>query len=150
MQSVRFNDLDKLKDLLSKVELFEDFSRYDIPKIAELCQNVQFYGAEEIIIEKGKKDDSFFILLTGSARVCKSPSSESLFTIEPGFIFGEISFLSNTERTKYVVANDQAFALEISRTMLDTLEHEMRDRIKDFLINKLVKRVLQIESETDA
>ena len=34
MQQIRFNDLDKLKEMLSKVELFKEFSRYDLPKVA--------------------------------------------------------------------------------------------------------------------
>jgi len=146
MQQIRFKDFDKLKGLLSKVELFEDFSRYDLPKIAELCDNIQFYEENERIINKGDSDDSFFILLSGSARVVKEAAGESVFTLEPGFIFGEISFLSNTERTKYVIANERSFALNISRIKLDSLKPDMRDRIKDYLIQKLVKRIISIES----
>ncbi len=146
MQQIRYNDFDKLKELLSKVELFNEFSRYDLPKIAELCDNIQFYDEEEIIIFKGEKDDSFFILLSGSARVCKELAGETFFTVEPGFIFGEISFLTNTERTKNVIANEQLFALNISRKKLESVEPVIRERIKDFLIQKLVQRIISIES----
>ena len=146
MHQIRFNDLDKLKELLSKVELFNEFSRYDLPKVAELCDNVQFYEEHERIINKGDSDESFFILLSGSARVCKDLEGDSVFTLEPGFIFGEISFLSNTERTKYVIANERSFALNITRQKLQSLEPDMRDRIKDFLIQKLVKRIVSMES----
>jgi len=148
MYQIRFNDFDKLKELLSKVELFNEFSRYDLPKIAELCDNIQFYEAEERIINKGDIDDSFFILLSGSARVCKDMNGESVFTLEPGFIFGEISFLSQTERTKYIIANERSFALNITRKNLQSLEPDIRDRIKDYLIQKLVKRIVRIEAES--
>lgn len=148
MQQVRFDDSDKLKEMLSKVELFEDFSRYDLPKVAELCNNVLFFSVDEPIIEKGEMDDSFFVLLTGTARVCETLTSESLFTLEPGFIFGEISFLSNTERTKCVITNDNSFVLQLTGKMLQNLEPDMRDRIKDFLIKKLVGRIIQLESDS--
>ena len=146
MQQIRFNDFDKLKELLSKVELFNEFSRYDLPKIAELCDNIQFYEEGERIINKGDSDESFYILLSGTARVCKEAQGESLFTLEPGFIFGEISFLSKTERTKYVIANERSFALNISRRQMQSLKPDMRDRIKDFLIQKLVQRIISIEA----
>ncbi|MCM8525762.1 MAG: cyclic nucleotide-binding domain-containing protein [Lentisphaeraceae bacterium] len=148
MQQIRFKDFDKLKEMLSKVELFSEFSRYDLPKVAELCDNVQFFNQDEPIINKGVVDDSFFILLSGTARVCKSLDSESLFTLEPGCIFGEISFLSNTERTKYIIANENVFALQITSKMLQSLEPEMRDRIKDYLIQKLVGRIIALESDS--
>ena len=146
MRCIKFNDFDKLKELLSKVELFNEFSRYDLPKVAELCDNVQFFEPEEVIIEKGAVDESFYILLAGTAKVSKTRNSESLFTLEPGCLFGEISFLSHTARTQYVVANDNVFALNINRKMLENLEPEIRERIKDFLIQKLVNRIQQIEA----
>lgn len=146
MQQIRFNDLDKLKEMLSKVELFKDFSRYELPKVAELCDNVIFYSVNEPIINKGELDESFFILLSGNARVSESLTSDSLFTLEPGCIFGEISFLSKTERTKYIIANENVFALKISSRMMQSLEPEIRERIKDFLIQKLVGRIIQLES----
>lgn len=108
---------------------------------------MQFFTQDETIINKGEIDDSFFILLSGTARVCKSLTSESLFTLEPGFIFGEISFLSNTERTKYIISNENVFALQITTKMLQSLEPEMRDRIKDYLIQKLVGRIIALESD---
>lgn len=148
MQQVRFDDIDKLKEMLSKVELFEDFSRYDLPKVAELCNNVLFFSQDESVIEKGEVEDSFFVLLSGTARVSENFTSESLFTLEPGFIFGEISFLSKTERTKYVIANENVFVLEITGKMLQSLEPDMRDRIKDYLIKKLVGRIIQLESDS--
>ena len=146
MRCIKFDDIDKLKELLSKVELFNEFSRYDIPKIAGLCDNIHFFDPDEVIIEKGKIDESFFILLAGTARVSKTLNGESVFTLEPGCIFGEISFLSRTERTSYVTANENVFALNISSKMMQALEPDIRERIKDYLIIKLVNRIQQIES----
>lgn len=146
MRCIKFDDFDKLKELLTKVELFNEFSRYDIPKIAGLCDNIQFFDPEEVIIEKGKIDESFFILLAGTARVTQTMMGESVFTLEPGCIFGEISFLSHSERTSYVIANENVFALNISRKMMQTLEPDIRERVKDYLILKLVHRIKQIES----
>lgn len=145
MRCIRFDNSAKLKELLSKVEMFRNLPQLDLPKIAGLCDNVQFFDPGEVIIRKGEVETNFFILLAGTARVSESMDLDSILTLKPGSLFGEISFLCNTQRTKNVIANDNVFALSISRKMLQRLQPAIRDRIKDCLIEKLVQRIREIE-----
>ena len=135
----------KKKELLAKVEIFEGFNRFEIAQIAEACQKISYYDADESIIVQETLGDCFFILLSGTARVCQGDDPKSLFTIEAGAIFGEIAFLSGTVRTKHIIANENCFILELSHHMLRTLDAEVRERIKDKLIEKLVGRIISIE-----
>jgi CRP/FNR family transcriptional regulator, cyclic AMP receptor protein len=149
MRSIKFLDLDKKRDLLAKVEIFQDFNRFEIPRIAELCNNIMYYEEGESIIKQGTVGDCFYILLSGSAKVCTADDPISLFELEAGSIFGEISFLSGTERTKDVVANEKSFILEVSQAMMMLLKPDIREKIKDKLIEKLVARVIRIEGDSN-
>ena len=43
MKSIKFDDWNQRRELLEKIDLFREFSRFDIPKIAELYHHVVFF-----------------------------------------------------------------------------------------------------------
>ena len=147
MKSVKYVDWDRKRQLLEKLDLFKDFSRFDIPKVAELYDQILFFNKNERIIRQGASDDCFYILLSGSARVCKGDNPETIVNIQAGDFFGEISYLSRSRRTRHVFANEKTFALKLTHEMLDRLEAEIREVIKDKLMNKLVERVVRAAME---
>ena len=62
--------------------------------------------------------------------------------MEPGDVFGEIAFLSNSPRTTDVKACEVCILMVIDRAMMAGLRVDIREKIKDQLINKLVQRIL--------
>lgn len=142
MKSIKFDDWNQRRELLEKIDLFREFSRFDIPKIAELYHHIIFFEKNERIIRQGATDNCFYILLSGSVRVCKDDDPKSIADLVAGEFFGEISFLSNSLRTRHIFANEKSFALRVTGEMLDDLEIELREKIKDKLIDKLVQRIM--------
>ena len=142
MKSIKFDDWDKRKDLLEKIDLFRDFSRFEIPKVASLYSHIVFFDKNERIIRQSATDNCFYILLNGSVRVCKDDDPKAIATLDSGEFFGEISFLSNRLRTRHIFTNEKSFALRVTSDMLEHLEIELREKIKDKLIDKLVKRIM--------
>ena len=142
MKSIKFDDWGQRKDLLEKIELFRDFSRFEIPKVAVLYDHIVFFEKNERIIRQGATDNCFYILLTGGVRVCKDDDPKAIANLEAGDFFGEISFLSNSLRTRHIFANEKSFALKVTSEMLNNLEIQLREKIKDKLIDKLVQRIM--------
>jgi signal-transduction protein with cAMP-binding, CBS, and nucleotidyltransferase domain len=145
MQNIKFLDIERKRELLSKVDVFADFTPFEIPRIAEICSNITYCDQGEKLIVQGSHGDCFYILLSGSVSVFAGNETSGLFLLKAGAIFGEIAFLSGTARTRHVVANEEAFVLRVTQDMLKRLPPEMREKIKDKLIEKLVERIQVIE-----
>ena len=149
MQNVKYDDWNQKRELLEKIDLFQDFSRFDIPKVADIYHHILMFEKNERIIRQGASDKCFYILLTGSVRVTKGEDPLALIDLHSGEFFGEVSFLSNNKRTRHVFANEKAFVLRLTKKMLDNLDGSMREKIKDKLIEKLVERIVNPSLDED-
>ncbi len=49
MKSIKFNVWDQRKELLEKIDLFRNFFRFEIPKVAGLYSHIVFFGKNEKI-----------------------------------------------------------------------------------------------------
>lgn len=127
--------------LLNKIPFFSDFTAYERERISE--QHANFYAVleNEFIIEQNTLDTSFYVLMNGSARVTLNSVPEPVAQVSPGDFFGEISFVQNTPRTSNVVANSLCIVFRIDRRVLGALPSDIREKIKDQIIYKLIKMV---------
>jgi CRP/FNR family transcriptional regulator, cyclic AMP receptor protein len=62
-------------------------------------------------------------------------------TMGEGDFFGEMAFLTNTERTTSVVAASHVVAYRLDRLKMKRLQSSIREKIKDQCIEKLVGHV---------
>ena len=93
-------------------------------------------------MKKGSEERSFYILLSGTVEVMNKVGDEAIFDLSPGEFFGEISFLTSTPRTSSVRAKEVCILIKIDQVLMGNLRAEMREKIKDQLIEKLVKRIV--------
>lgn len=123
--------------------MFADLSRRDQFHLATMVKNIVRYPDAKMIVAEGIRGPSFFILLNGQARVTRNENPRKILAIlEPGSIFGEVAFLTNTPRTSNVIAQGgDVVVMEINRDLLCKLEPAVRDHIKDYLMALLAGRV---------
>lgn len=123
--------------LLNRIPFFKEFTPKEREHIID--QKTSFISAQasEFIIEEGTLDTAFYILLTGSAKVTPNVG-ETLSHLGPGDFFGEFSFLENSPRSSNVIATDASIMLKVDRRLLGALSAEIREKIKDQIIHKLV------------
>ena len=43
MQNVKYDDWNQKRELLEKIDLFKDFSRFDIPKVADIYHHILLF-----------------------------------------------------------------------------------------------------------
>lgn len=97
---------------LGGVPLFENLSKKQLRKVAELAEIARFM-ANATIVKQGVIGDSFYVVLTGQAKVLAN--GRTLHRLLPGDHFGEISLLDGGERTASVVAETPMTLLEITQ-----------------------------------
>ncbi len=133
--------LKKTLEIFDRIEFFNAFSVEEKELIATFHGRFYSTGSNESIIKEGDSIDTLFILLSGSVNVYKGRSRDSLALLVPGDIFGEISFLTRAKRISSCISAEPCIVLEIDHAMLNVLSAEIREKIKDQIIRKLVKRL---------
>lgn len=98
-----------LEELFSSVSLFANLSKKNKKYLYNLTgYDLPWFEMDQLIIEEGTDSTSFFILIKGSAKVVRKSSPNQIIAIlQPGDIFGEMSYLTGNKRSANVVASEQ-------------------------------------------
>jgi CRP/FNR family cyclic AMP-dependent transcriptional regulator len=94
----------QLMTVLRAVPLFEDLSQKQLKKVADLAEVARFM-AGATIVKQGEIGDSFYVVLTGQAKVVAN--KKTMNHLLPGDHFGEISLLDGGPRSASVVAETE-------------------------------------------
>lgn len=140
-------NIKKMLDILNRLDFFSDFT--DQEKKIILSYNAQFcvFRDDERIITMGELDAALFILLAGSVEVTLDDPDKPITILNPGDIIGEMSFLTEVPRTTNITAIEDVITLKIDNAMLNRLAIEIREKIKDKVIQKLVSRLIKMNEE---
>ena len=112
----------KLEPVLAAVPLFEGLSKRHLKKVAAMAEMANFMQGASIVKE-GALGDSFYVALTGEAKV--TVKGRTVHRVLPGDHFGEISLLDGGERTATVRAETPMTLLMIQRkNFLKELEQD--------------------------
>jgi CRP/FNR family transcriptional regulator, cyclic AMP receptor protein len=103
---------------LAAVPLFDGLSRRQLKQIADLA-DVASYMAGATLVKEGDLGDSFFVILTGEAKV--RVKGRTVNRAIPGDHFGEISLLDGGVRTASVVSETPLTVLLIERSSFQRL-----------------------------
>lgn len=128
--------------VLSKIPFFREFTVEERERVASEQSNFHIAREEEFIIRQGSREHAFYILLSGSAKVCLGDDLQLVAELEPGDTFGEIGFLSEQPRTSHVIAEQASILLRVDRALMTRFNAEVREKIKDQLIACLLERLL--------
>ena len=125
--------------ILNRVPLFHMLTPTEKQQIAEMQSLFYHIPAEEEFITLGEVDDSFFVILSGSAKVYHS--GEELTEVSAGKFVGETGFMGNNARSASVISTSDIIALKFTRKNFQVLPIRVREVIKDHIIQGLVERV---------
>lgn len=87
--------------------------------VADKASRVRFKKGE-IVVQRSKRVDGVFLLLSGTARV-HIPSQRAARVIGPGEICGEMSFLEDAPASAHVIADGDVEAYYLDRATLQSL-----------------------------
>ena len=102
----------QLTTVLHAVPLFEGLSAKQLRAVADLAEVARFMAGVSIV-KQGVIGDSFYVVLTGQAKVVAS--GRTLNRLLPGNYFGEISLLDGGPRTASVVSETEMTLVMIAQ-----------------------------------
>lgn len=132
--------------LLETIPFFWEFTQEELQRLTESDSYFVNYKPGDYLLKEGEdKDHAMLILIRGRVRVSRANKpDQTIATLEPGAVIGEISFLTKRPRTTNVVAVEESTAFRLDNASLKTMEPNVQLRIKDRLIEVLVQRLDQM------
>ena len=118
------DSFEKVLPRLKKISLFEEFdiSSESDREILHAVYNVlslKKYRAKETIIKEGQDDDLFFILYDGEVLITRKTPADDVIALatlnaEQNIFFGEMTLISNNQRSATVTAKTDCLTLSVS------------------------------------
>ena len=142
-------DKSKLLLILKRIPLFKRLSETEITMILDMPKSYATYSQGETIIEEGKMEESFYILMSGEVTIWRN--DKLIATVAPPQFVGEVGFILGTPRIATVTAaSDTVVAMKITAFHFKSLNSHIRECIKDKIIEGLVQRLNQtIDAATE-
>lgn len=133
----------KLDVVLASVALFEGLSKRHLKQIAALA-TVDNYMEGATIVKEGESGDSFFLVLSGQAKVLVR--KRNVNRILPGDHFGEISLLDGGPRSASVVTETPMTVASIGRKGFERLLQNDPD-LSLAMLRTLAKRLRSVRKD---
>ena len=130
-----------LVEMIGDIPLMKEFTAQEKKMFGEMDHSALAYNQGDVIIKEGDNFASLYLLIRGSVIVTKSGFDNPVALLKEGTIFGEISFLTKRPRQSSVVAKDNVLVLKMDEQFLSSLTPEIRDKIKNYLIEVLANRL---------
>jgi len=112
------SDLPQDVDDLPQIPLFSDLSREAFVDLASRCALVRPQPGETIV-EEGSVGSSFFVISSGSVKVCKG--EVVVARLKEGAFFGEMAVLANQLRSATVTVDEEADLLVFGRAAVEAV-----------------------------
>jgi CRP-like cAMP-binding protein len=115
--------------LLKQAAIFADLDEGELQRVAEVCKEQKFQGAETVFKE-GEPGNRLYIIAEGEVRISRNiPGSgeEALAVLKKGSVFGEMAIFDRSERSTDAIANADSVLLTISRSDFELLMDFNRD-----------------------
>ena len=129
--------------MIKDIPLFQKFTAEEMRTLSEMDPPTKEYAKDDYLIKEGEDSTTLFLLVKGVCRITRQQDGANiqLSRLKPGEIFGEMSWVSGKPRQSNVIANEDVTAIEMDREFFDQIKPEMSNKIKDFLIGLLIKRL---------
>jgi hypothetical protein len=106
--------------LLRSLSLFQGLGDGELRKIARLFTQ-RLYHPGERIFSKDESGVEAYLVMRGQVDIHLEEKSPPIATLGSGQIFGELTFLDNSPRAAYAVANQASILLVIQQSQFDDL-----------------------------
>lgn len=147
-----FDDLEKISsedalrdkfDSLNRLGFFKGFNDAEIWGLVR-ASNWDSYPPGKTIINEGESDHSFYIILAGQVTIQKD--NQTIETLKEGDCFGEMGFLSKTERTASVTAKTDVSLIRVNKSTLDRADETTQLRFLKVFVDVVIERLKQTTS----
>lgn len=117
-----------LREILKNTPIAKNLTNEEVNILLRVAQK-RTYWIGETIIEEDSVGRDVFILISGKVRVETAIPGEHedkqiLYTILPGEVFGEFSFIDGTPRSATIISDEECEVIILSYTEFKTMAKE--------------------------
>lgn len=135
----------KAFEIVNHLPLFAELTPEEKRLIANNQTLFYFIPKGDKFISEGELENCFYLLLSGSAKVVQNRVEFDELTA--GDVVGVIGFVKDLARTASVVALSDILAMKFSRFQFKKLPGNVRELIKDHMMEELVKRIDRLNKQ---
>jgi serine/threonine-protein kinase len=112
---------EKVKDVVDYFKNLAFFSDFKVEQLSELTStaNIVQVPKGKVIASEGEIDDTFYVILSGRAKVLKG--DHEIATVGSGECFGEMALIGGQPRVANVTADTDCVLMKITATLLQQL-----------------------------
>ena len=123
---------------ITKIKLFSRFTDDEKAQLLTLDLDIRHYPEGSIILDEGVPSAAFYVILEGKAGVYKLGFGDRITFLLKDQVFGEIAFFTKRNTTTKVISEDRdTWVLRMDKHFMEKIDLEMRDKLKDKIIDKL-------------
>jgi len=137
VQDTKTSDIAKFNQLKGLL-LFEHFNDAELWELLKISQ-WRTFSTDKVLIQEGCQGRSFYVLVSGSAKVMRKQVMLGL--IEVGESFGEMSFITSMARTATVLTTKQSVIIKLDAAMVEKSSERIQRLISNTLLKLLAKRL---------
>jgi len=109
------------------------------------------YGKGDMIFAEGEPGDEFFVVQSGSVRICKIIDDKEVLlgSLKEGDIFGEMALLEGKPRAAGAMANESSVVMAANKANFDVLianQPQLISRLTTLLSNRIWSTFKQLEA----
>ncbi len=131
-------DDDEKFNTARKLEFFGEFTDTELWEVLRAALWERYTTADRIITE-GNVDQAFYIIVHGDVMVKKG--AKLLGMLETGDCFGEMAYLSSTQRTASIYAVNDVATLKLNESLIEQTSTECQLKFLKVFLRTLVARL---------
>ena len=135
---------------ISRVDIFKELSVLKVRDLLSICETVNFKAGDHVI-EKGKKDNNFYVILAGSMVLYKDKNKKEVAKRFGRFQYlGEVSLLTESPRTADVYAETDVEVISIEKNaFLNLIKGTETEKSLRYIVENRDMQSWQTISSTD-
>lgn len=138
---------EELLGYINQSPLFNDFTVEEKKEICKSRNSVVTYRKGQAIVRQGDMDFSLFVIMRGNVCLTKSEKPNFKITVlKEGAVFGEVSFINPRPRATNVIAATDVMVMKLDGELLEKAGSSVQGKIKDKVIEILIKRLDNINN----
>jgi serine/threonine protein kinase len=127
-----------------ELRFFNEFADNEVSEVIAAADWKQFQPLDSIV-DEGTLEHSFFIIVSGDVAVVKN--AKQISTLSKGDCFGEMSYVSKTQRSASIVAISDVELLRIDAALMEQASTATQLRFNQIFLRTLIERLTSTSEE---
>jgi serine/threonine protein kinase len=123
---------------------FNEFTDEEVAEVIEAAEWKQFQSLDSVV-DEGSLEHSFFIIVAGDVAVVKA--AKQISTLTKGDCFGEMCYVTRTQRSASIVAIDDVELLRVDAALMEKASTATQLRFNQIFLRTLIERLTNTSEE---